>query len=54
MVVERLAHRVGVMSEGRLVELGAVEQVLRRPAHAHTRELVRYRDAMTLRRKPHA
>ena len=49
MVVERLAHRVGVMSAGRLVELGAVAQVLHQPAHPHTKELLRYRNMMNLR-----
>ncbi len=42
-VVERLAHRVGVMSAGRLVECGGVEQVLRRPSHPTTRQLLRSR-----------
>ena len=53
MVVERIAHRVGVMSHGALVEFGAVDQVLRRPVHPYTKELLRYRSMMTLqRRKP--
>lgn len=50
-VVERIAHRVGVMAAGRLVELGAVEQVLHRPAHPHTKELLRYRSMIALRRQ---
>ncbi len=50
MVVERIAHRVGVMSAGRLVELGAVEQVLRQPAHPYTKELLRYRSMVSLRK----
>ena len=50
MVVERIAHRVGVMAAGRLVELGAVDQVLHHPAHPHTKELLRYRSMMALRR----
>jgi ABC-type glutathione transport system ATPase component len=49
-VVERLAHRVGVMAKGGLVELGSVGQVLRQPAHPYTRELLRYRSMITLRR----
>ncbi len=48
MVVERIAHRVGVMSQGRLVELGAVEQVLQRPAHPYTKQLLQYRSMMSL------
>ena len=50
MVVERIAHRVGVMSSGRLVELGAVGQVLRQPAHPYTQQLLRYRSMISLRR----
>ena len=49
-VVERIAHRVGVMAHGRLVELGAVAQVLHQPADPYTKELLRYRSMMTLRR----
>ena len=51
MVVERIAHRVGVMARGQLVELGAVTQVLRHPVHPYTRELLRYRSTITLRRR---
>ena len=50
MVVERLAHRVGVMSAGRLVEWGAVEQVLHQPAHPYTKALLRYRSMMNFTR----
>ncbi|MDI2132031.1 dipeptide ABC transporter ATP-binding protein [Yinghuangia seranimata] len=39
-VVARIAHRVGVMRRGRLVESGPVERVLADPAHAYTRELL--------------
>ena len=49
-VVERVAHRVGVMSAGKLVELGPVETVLHRPAHPHTKDLLRYRSMVILRR----
>lgn len=47
-VVERIAHRVGVMSEGTLVECGTVEQILRRPTHPYTQQLLRYRSAISL------
>ena len=50
-IVERIAHRVGVMSKGRLVEVGLVEQVLNRPAHPYTQELLRYRSMVSLRRR---
>jgi len=39
-VVERVSHRVAVMQEGRIVETGATQQVLRAPAHAYTRKLI--------------
>ncbi|HBH97634.1 MAG TPA: peptide ABC transporter ATP-binding protein [Candidatus Omnitrophica bacterium] len=48
-VVERIAHRVGVMSGGRLAESGAVDQVLHRPAHAATQALLRARSAMSFK-----
>jgi peptide/nickel transport system ATP-binding protein len=39
-VVDYLAHEVAVMREGRIVEQGSVDEVLRRPAHPYTRELL--------------
>ena len=39
-VVDYLAHEVAVMKEGKIVEHGAVDDVLRRPQHAYTRELL--------------
>jgi peptide/nickel transport system ATP-binding protein len=39
-VVDYLAHEVAVMYQGRIVEHGEVEQVLRAPAHPYTRELL--------------
>jgi ABC-type dipeptide/oligopeptide/nickel transport system ATPase component len=51
-VVERLAHRLGVMRQGRLVEWGPVAQVLSRPAHSYTQELLRARPPAKLRRSP--
>lgn len=39
-VVAQVATRAAVMRAGQFVEIGAVEQVLRRPAHAYTRELL--------------
>ena len=52
MVVERLAHRVGIMWRGRVVEMGPVPEVFGRPSHPYTRELLGYRSTMTLRRGP--
>ena len=46
-VVERIAHRVGIMSRGRVVEMGLTPQVLRQPAHPYTKELLRYRSMMS-------
>jgi peptide/nickel transport system ATP-binding protein len=39
-VAAQLCDRVGVMSQGRLVELGAAAQVLGAPTHPYTRELL--------------
>jgi peptide/nickel transport system ATP-binding protein len=39
-VVRRIAHRVCVMSRGQVVEEGPVDQVLDRPRHDYTRQLV--------------
>ncbi len=39
-VVRRIAHRVCVMARGRVVEAGSVDQVLDRPQHDYTRQLV--------------
>jgi peptide/nickel transport system ATP-binding protein len=40
-VVAELAHRVAVLREGQLVELGAKLEVLQRPCHDYTRMLIR-------------
>jgi peptide/nickel transport system ATP-binding protein len=40
-VVAELAHRVAVLREGKLVELGAKLEVLQRPRHDYTRMLIR-------------
>ncbi len=39
-VVRRIAHRVCVMSRGQVVEEGPVDEVLHRPRHDYTRQLV--------------
>ena len=39
-VVDYLAHEVAVMREGKIVEHGRVDEVLRRPRHPYTRELL--------------
>ncbi|MEV6899421.1 ABC transporter ATP-binding protein [Amycolatopsis sp. NPDC051372] len=39
-VVAQLADRVSVMYQGRVVETGPAEDVLKRPEHAYTRELL--------------
>jgi len=39
-VVDYLAHEVAVMREGRIVEHGGVDDVLRRPRHEYTKELL--------------
>jgi peptide/nickel transport system ATP-binding protein len=39
-VVRSIAHRIGVMHKGRLVELGQSESVFRNPTHEYTRTLL--------------
>ena len=39
-VVERVSHRIAVMYKGRIVETGLCEEVLRRPKHAYTQQLL--------------
>ncbi|WP_053640357.1 MULTISPECIES: dipeptide ABC transporter ATP-binding protein [unclassified Streptomyces] len=39
-VVRRLSHRVAVMKDGRVVESGTAERVLRAPGHPYTRALL--------------
>ena len=39
-VVAQIADRVAVMREGRIVETGTLEDVLERPAHEYTRQLL--------------
>ena len=39
-VVRYLATRIAVMYRGKLVEVGATEQIMTRPAHAYTRSLL--------------
>ena len=39
-VVAQIADRVAVMREGRIVETGTLEEVLERPAHPYTRQLL--------------
>lgn len=39
-VVERICHRVAVMYAGRIVEIGARDQVLHNPQHAYTKRLL--------------
>jgi ABC-type microcin C transport system duplicated ATPase subunit YejF len=40
-IVPSLAHRVGVMQSGRLVEQGSTEQILNHPEHAYTQALLK-------------
>jgi peptide/nickel transport system ATP-binding protein len=39
-IVPSLAHHVGVMKQGKLVEQGSAEQILTRPVHPYTRALL--------------
>lgn len=40
LLVRRIAHRVAVMKEGKIVEYGTVEQVLNAPQHVYTKALL--------------
>jgi peptide/nickel transport system ATP-binding protein len=39
-ILPRIAHRVAVMQQGKIVEEGEVEQVLREPQHPYTQQLL--------------
>ncbi len=39
-VVSQMAHQVGVMKLGKLVEVGATQDIIRRPQHPYTRQLI--------------
>lgn len=39
-VVERVSHRIAVMYQGEIVEIGTTEQVLRNPQHFYTKKLL--------------
>ncbi len=39
-VVRYIAHRIAVMKEGRIVEMGPADEVFENPQHAYTRELL--------------
>lgn len=39
-VVERVSHRIAVMYQGQIVEIGPTEQVLRHPQHDYTHKLL--------------
>ena len=51
LVVERLAHRVIIMSQGKVVESGDVSQVFRAPRHPYTKELLSSRLSVSLKRR---
>ena len=39
-VVERISHRVAVMRQGRIVEIGSRQQIFEAPEHAYTKALI--------------
>ena len=39
-VVERISHRIAVMYMGEIVEIGPRAEILERPRHAYTRQLI--------------
>ena len=48
LVVQRVAHRVMIMSKGRIVEEGPTAALFRQPAHPYTQELLRCHSSMRL------
>lgn len=48
-VIQRLADEVIVMQQGKIVERGAMRELLQHPQHAHTRYLVEARQALLQR-----
>ncbi|MBW8904755.1 MAG: ABC transporter ATP-binding protein, partial [Betaproteobacteria bacterium] len=50
-VVAEIAQRVAVLRQGRLVEIGAKEEVLTRPRHEYTRMLIRAVPSLAPRRR---
>ena len=51
-VVAEIAHRVAVLRQGELVELGTRDEVLRRPQHDYTRMLIASVPSMTPHDRP--
>ena len=51
-VVAQMAHQVGVMQQGKLVEIGRTEQVLNNPQHPYTQKLLASVPENLLRLKP--
>ena len=39
-VVERISHRVAVMYQGRIVEMGPTDKIFKKPKHSYTRKLI--------------
>ncbi len=39
-VIEKMSHRVAVLDQGRIVEIGRTDDVLQRPRHDYTRQLL--------------
>ena len=39
-VVERISHRVAVMRQGRIVEVGSRQQIFEAPEHTYTKALI--------------
>ena len=39
-VVEHMSHRIAIMKAGRIVEIGARDQVINEPTHEYTRTLL--------------
>jgi peptide/nickel transport system ATP-binding protein len=52
-VVSEIADRVGVMQQGKLVEAGATDQIIHKPAHHYTQSLIAALPENLARSEPH-
>lgn len=51
MIARHLSHRIGVIREGQLVEIGPTETVFRNPSHPYTKRLLSTMKWLTLDRR---
>lgn len=51
-VVKRIAHRVGVMSNGRLLEIGQTSKILQNPAQEYSRQMIQAHTLLDFQNHP--